>query len=900
MKSTIFRTEFGESIFNHKYKHKNCETWEDLSKTLINHVCSNHLEQKDIDDLIYYHSNMKFIAGGRYLYYAGRETPFFNNCYLLKSLEDSRQDWADLSWKAESCLMTGGGIGNDYSMYRAKGLILKKTGGLASGPVSKMKMVNEIGREVMQGGSRRSALYASLNWKHPDIGEFLHCKDWYSMPVNGVYDENGNNITIGYLKEKDFNYPAPLDMTNISLNYDNEFLEQIYMIPFEELKEIYKLGGKDAIFNLPIKNIPLTFLENCRQALKTGEPGFSFNFFEKVFETLRNAPISGNTYVLTKEGYLKVFDIVNKPVEVWTGKQWALTTFKKTIENAETLNIVISGKRNIVAELNHEFFVEVYRGKGIRRKLIEIKKVKAKDLKVGDILHVSLNKTKKQKFNSSAYTLGYTYGDGSFRKEGGGEITFCSQESKECFKFTDKTMYSSVTECDSRGFVRAYISREMLDTGRNKYTFPSIDLINLPSFLAGLFDSDGSYDKNQNRIRVSSIHFDFLQGVRRALESIGILSGITSGGVSTYGKKEGWTLAIMSDFVNDFIDIIPTVRLKPEKNKSYRKSVLRVKAVIPDKIQDVFCCDVGVEEHSFMAEGVIISNCTEVTSEDDSDVCNLASVNMAEIETIEEFKNICYKASKFLLCGTIEAELPYQKVYNTREKNRRLGLGLMGVHEWLLKRGYRYEVNQELREWLEVYKEYSEIGANEVAERLNITKPKAYRAIAPTGTIGILAGTTTGIEPLFAVAYKRRFLKGQKEWHYQYVIDGTAKILIDKYNIKPEEIETALSLSEDYERRIKFQADIQDYVDMSISSTINLPKWGTELNNDTKVEEFAHILAKYAVKLRGFTCYPDGARGGQPLTIVNYYDAKKHEGKEFKEFFHDICDISGKGGTCGV
>ena len=44
-----------------------------------------------------------------------------------------------------------------------------------------------------------------------------------------------------------------------------------------------------------------------------------------------------------------------------------------------------------------------------------------------------------------------------------------------------------------------------------------------------------------------------------------------------------------------------------------------------------------------------------------------------------------------------------------------------------------------------------------------INRPVAYRAIAPTGTIGMIAGTTTGIEPLFAVAYKRRFLKGAKE-----------------------------------------------------------------------------------------------------------------------------------------
>ena len=575
-----FRSSFSEDIFNHKYKQPKGQTWAELSDTLIRTVCEKYLPPEEVEKLIKYHSEMKFIAGGRYLYYAGRDMRYFNNCYLLRSIEDSKEDWANLSWKAESCLMTGGGIGNDYSIYRPKGTLIKKSGGFASGPISKMRMINEIGREVMQGGSRRSAIYASLLWTHADAGEFLHCKDWAAMPVAGAYDDDGNNITIAHLKEKDFNYPAPLDMTNISLNYDNKFLEEIYQIPFEGLIEIYKTRGARGVADLQIKKIPITFLENSRQALKTGEPGFAFNFFEKVNETLRNA-------------------------------------------------------------------------------------------------------------------------------------------------------------------------------------------------------------------------------------------------------------------------------------------------------------------------------CTEVTSEDDSDVCNLASLNMANIESAEEFAEITYLASRFLLCGTLEADLPYDKVHEVRKKNRRLGLGLMGVHEWLLKRNYRYEVTPELRTWLTIYQAYSETGADSLAQELNISKPVAYRAIAPTGTIGIMAGTTTGIEPLFAVAYKRRYLKGSKEWHYQYVIDGTAEILIEKFGIDPYAIETAIALANDPERRIKFQADIQDYVDMAISSTINLPKWGTELNNDTRVEDFARILAKYAVRLRGFTCYPDGSRGGQPLTVVDYYEAKKKTGEEFKEEFHDVCDITGVGGSCG-
>jgi ribonucleoside-diphosphate reductase alpha chain len=575
MNKGFFRTEFSESIFNYKYKHVNAETWDKLSSTLVEDVCREVLTRNEKNELINLHTEMKFIAGGRYLYYAGKPNKFFNNCYLLKSETDTREDWANLSWKAESCLTTGGGIGNDYSIYRGEGEPVVRTGGVASGPISKAKMVNEIGREVMQGGSRRSAIYGSLNWLHGDARKWLYAKDWYNMPVKGAFDENGKQLSIGQLKEKDFNYPAPLDMTNISLNYDNKFLEAIYGKYIEQIQFQIEWG-----IPLDIKTqLPDTFLENCRQALKTGEPGFSFNFFNKENETLRNA-------------------------------------------------------------------------------------------------------------------------------------------------------------------------------------------------------------------------------------------------------------------------------------------------------------------------------CTEITSEDDSDVCNLGSVNMANIETIEEFGRACYAGSRFLLCGTLVAQLPYQKVMDVREKNRRLGLGLMGVHEWLLKRGYRYEVVPELHRWLKVYKEMSEKGANDLADALGINRPIAYRAIAPTGTISIMASTTSGIEPLIAVAYKRRYLKNGKDWVHQYVIDGTAKYLIENHDIDPYSIEVALDLANDYERRIKFQADIQDYVDMGISSTINLPAWGSELNNESTVEHFAQTVARYAPRLRGLTCYPDGARGGQPLTPVDYKEALKNEGLEFTEEFFDVCDLT-KGGHCG-
>ena len=551
----MFRSKFSEDIFKQKYAHHGCHTWADLAKTLVDDVCGEFLPKDELDDLTEIITNLQFIPGGRYLYYAGRPSKFFNNCYLLKAEEDSRQDWADLSWKSESCLMTGGGIGIDYSVYRPEGAGLSKTGGLASGPVPKMQMINEIGRRVMQGGSRRSAIYASLNWKHRDIETFLNSKNWYDMPVGST------GFTVGQIKEQDFNFAAPLDMTNISVNYDTEWLLNYW--------NTGKVGD--------------VFKNNVRQALSTAEPGFSFNFFDKENETLRNA-------------------------------------------------------------------------------------------------------------------------------------------------------------------------------------------------------------------------------------------------------------------------------------------------------------------------------CTEVVSDKDSDVCNLGSCNLGRIDNLKDFKKVVTLATKFLLCGTVKAQLPYDKVYKVREQYRRLGLGLMGMHEWLIKRGSRYEVTPELHRWLRVYKSMSDATSSSFANDLGVSVPVANRAIAPTGSIGILAGTSTGVEPIFAVAYKRRYLKNGTKWHYQYVVDSAAQELIDLYGTDPENIESALDLASDYKRRIKFQADVQDYVDMSISSTINLPQWGSKENNEDTVSDFATTLADHAHRLRGFTVYPDGCRGGQPLTPVPYSDALGKLGEVFEESIetHDICDITGHGGSCGV
>ena len=84
-------------------------------------------------------------------------------------------------------------------------------------------------------------------------------------------------------------------------------------------------------------------------------------------------------------------------------------------------------------------------------------------------------------------------------------------------------------------------------------------------------------------------------------------------------------------------------------------------------------------------------------------------------------------------------------------------------------------------------------------------------------------------------------------------------------------------------------------MDQAIASTINLAPWGSKSNNENKVLEFAKILSKYAPRLRGFTCYPDSSRGGQPLTEVPYHEAMQHKGVVYDEN-EERC----KGGICGL
>ena len=79
-----FRSKFSEDIFYTKYSHEGAETFHELACTLVEDVCQDKITKDEKESLADHISNLRFIPGGRYLYYAGRDKKFFNNCYLLK------------------------------------------------------------------------------------------------------------------------------------------------------------------------------------------------------------------------------------------------------------------------------------------------------------------------------------------------------------------------------------------------------------------------------------------------------------------------------------------------------------------------------------------------------------------------------------------------------------------------------------------------------------------------------------------------------------------------------------------------------------------------------------------------------------------------------------------------
>ena len=291
--------------------------------------------------------------------------------------------------------------------------------------------------------------------------------------------------------------------------------------------------------------------------------------------------------------------------------------------------------------------------------------------------------------------------------------------------------------------------------------------------------------------------------------------------------------------------------------------------------------------------------------------CNLASVNLARM--------VCYPASGgveidwdrlarvvrttvHMLDNVIDRnEYPIPEIDEMSKKTRRIGLGVMGFSDLLVQLGIGYDSDEGValaEEVMRRVKEETHRASQELAgvrgsfpawegSVYNTSgnsvpmRNSAPTTIAPTGTISIIAGASSGIEPLFALSYVRNVMDNTRlveanpyfeavarhegiyseELMEELARTGSLSRLDSKFEI-PQWIKDVFRTSHDIspEWHVRMQAAFQKYTDNSVSKTINFP-------HDATVEDVAHAyMLAYELECKGITVYRDGSKAGQVLT----------------------------------
>ena len=313
--------------------------------------------------------------------------------------------------------------------------------------------------------------------------------------------------------------------------------------------------------------------------------------------------------------------------------------------------------------------------------------------------------------------------------------------------------------------------------------------------------------------------------------------------------------------------------------------------------------------------------------------CCLANINLSNM-VLEDGSDLDWKrfartvraGVRFLDNVLTINTFPTEECRKVGERSRRIGLGVTGLHYMLIKLGITYG-SEKCLEFLErlfatmrdeSYKMSIYLARDKapfpafdssqyLKEEFAKTLPARIRmlikrygirnavmlTIPPCGTISMLHGVSSGIEPIFSALYNRRYRDGNV-WKSQLVVDPLFKEYYDKglsldtfvgsYDVSPEE-------------HIKVQATVQKYIDSCISKTINLPSTST-------AEEFSRSALDYAPYLKGLTVYRAGSKGNEPLQAIpltkeniDEYMGRREEGRGLEEGVQsgDACSLTGGG-----
>jgi ribonucleoside-diphosphate reductase alpha chain len=283
--------------------------------------------------------------------------------------------------------------------------------------------------------------------------------------------------------------------------------------------------------------------------------------------------------------------------------------------------------------------------------------------------------------------------------------------------------------------------------------------------------------------------------------------------------------------------------------------------------------------------------------------CNLGSINLSRLVEDgaldwDELDRLVKLAITFLDDVIDQNHYPLPQITAITRANRKVGLGVMGLADMFIKLGLAYDspealnLAERLMARIEaVAVEQSQVLARERGPFPNFPRSRwrqeghpprrhaTVTTVAPTGTISLIAGASSGIEPLFAVAYRRRALEGEEfdevnplfleklkdagldesHWLPRMLAGGRVRPLTDLPENLRRLFPTTFEVSVEYQ--IKMQAAFQRHVENAVSKTINL---APEATQDDVARAF---LLAHRLGLKGLTVYRYGSRPGQVLSL---------------------------------
>jgi len=903
---------------------------------------------------------------------AGRPLGQLSACFVLPvddALSNMKSGIYDTLKAMALVHQSGGGTGFSFSRLRPTGAPVRSTMGVASGPVSFMKLYDASTEVVKQGGTRRGANMGILRVDHPDIRDFITCKDDTSQVTNFNISVAITDAFMEAVKvDGEYDLISPRDRAVVGKENARQIFDMIvhgawktgepgtfFIDRANEYNPVPHLGAYEQLHRevMEIQVATDNRVPSVRAAAMAGEEGVALKTYLKpgvtvfpavpVFKTRENAPVfrlvtehghevtaTDNHKFFTPEGPVGLADLtvgdtllIQSAEGVWS-KDRALPAFEPMDKFAARV-----GRGE--AEPPREWSRELGQVLG----WVVADGWVTEDLPAGR--------------NVPTYSVGLLFGG----DEQGLEPEFRERITRWTGMKGNRTEREGRIQLIYRSAFYYFLESLGLVTADGKSSRVPTSLWGAPrdavlGFLQALFTADGTVNvSGRNRgscsVRLASSEPELLKEVQILLQNFGITPNLRlrreagrkampdgHGGLKEYGYKAQYELIL--DKANrdrwareiGFLcrakqqKVVRWIESK-KKTSGQERFVTRVASIEPAGSEDVYCTT-EFHTHSIVVNAFVTAQCGEQPLLP-YDVCNLGSINLGKFVTEggpfdrpedgidwDGLRQVVHLSTHFL-DNVIDANrYPLSEITDLAQRIRRIGLGIMGWADMLVRLGVPYDsdagvalgrtvmqfVNEEARNASQrltenrgVFPEWpwSIWGPDETAARReNGDRVRPLRrlrncnltTVAPTGTISIFAGCSGGIEPLFAVAFMRNqadvmmpdvnpdFVRMAKEGEW-FSEDLMARIASEghiHFDEVPEEIQRVFVTSHDItpEWHVRMQAAFQDHTDSAISKTTNFR------NEATEDEVRAIYELAYDLDCKGVTVYRDGSRPMQVLS----------------------------------